>query len=89
MVTGCVSISVFASLVNIPTTITSSAAIIKNCVIATEKSQEYKSIIKKKKKKHNKTVLLGKVMLNDIEVLISKALVDLHISRDKFVSVNA
>ena len=32
--------------------------------------------------------MLGKDKLNTIEVLISKALIDLYISHDKFVSVN-
>ena len=53
-VTGCVSISAFASLVDIPIGIMSSAI----CVIAAG-NKKYKSIIKKKKKKHYKIVLLG------------------------------
>ena len=32
--------------------------------------------------------MLGKDKLNTIEVLISKPLIDLYISHDKFVSVN-
>ena len=42
----------------------------------------------KKKKKLNKIVLLAKNMLNNIEVLISKALIDSGISRDEFALVN-
>ena len=42
----------------------------------------------KKKKKLNKIVLLVKNMLNIIEVLISKALIDSGISRDEFALVN-
>ena len=81
-VTGCVSISAFASLV-----CATSAIGIKICAI-TAGIKKCKSIIKKKKKKHDKTVLLGKDTLNTIEVLISKALIGSHISHDKFVSVN-
>ena len=33
-------------------------------------------------------LLLGKIKLNAIEVLISKALIDLYISHDKFDSVS-
>ena len=33
-------------------------------------------------------MLLGKDMLNAIEVLISKALIDSYISHDEFVAVN-
>ena len=42
----------------------------------------------KKKKKLNKIVLLAKNILNNIEVLISKALIDSGISRDEFALVN-
>ena len=48
----------------------------------------YNSIIKKKKKKHDKIVLLAKYKLNNIEVLISKALIDSNISHDEFVLIN-
>ena len=51
-ITGCVSISSFASLVCIPVGITSSAIEIKNCAINAG-IQTYKSIIKKKKKTHD------------------------------------
>ena len=57
-VTGCVSISAFASLVCVPVGITSSAVEIKNCAI-TAGIKEYKLIIKKRKK-YDKIVLLGK-----------------------------
>ena len=86
-VTGCVSISAFASLVAIPVDIMSSAVGIKICAIIAG-IKKYKSIIKKKKKKDDKIVLLGKDNLNTIEVLISKALIDSYIRHDEFVSVN-
>ena len=86
-VSGCISISAFASLVAILVGITSSAVGINICAI-TVGIKKYKSIIKKKKKKHDKLVLLGKDKLNTIEVLISKALIDSYISHDEFVSVN-
>ena len=69
VVTGCVLIFVFPSLVCIPIGILSSALRIKICAI-TAVIKKYKSIIKKKKKKHDKIVLLGKTKLNSIEVLI-------------------
>ena len=86
-ITSCVSISAFASLVCVPFGITSSALGIKLYAI-TAGIKKYKSIIKKKKKKRDKIVLLGNDLLNAIEVLISKALIDSYISHDKFVSVN-
>ena len=72
VVTDCVSISAFASLVAIPVRIASSAVRIKICA-NTGGIKKYKSIIKKKKKKYDKIVLLEKDKLNTIEVLISKA----------------
>ena len=86
-ITGCVSISAFASLVGIAIGIRSSAIELKICVI-TAGIKKYKSIIKKKKKKHDKTVLLAKSKLNSIEILISKALIDSNISHDEFVLIN-
>ena len=86
-VAGCVSIFAFASLVGIPVGITISAVGLKICVI-TVGIENYKSIIKKKKKKHDKIVLLAKTKLNNEQVLISKALMDMNITHDEFVSIN-
>ena len=86
-VTGCVSISAFASLVCVPAGIRSSAVGINICAIIAG-IKKCNSIIKKKMKKHNKTVLLGKDKLNTIEVLISTSLIHSYISPDKFASVN-
>ena len=86
-VTGCISISSFASLVGIPIGITSSAMRLKICVI-TAGIKNYKSIIKTKKKKHGKILLLAKSKLNSVEVLISKALIDSNISHDESVLIN-
>ena len=69
-VTGCVSISAFASLVCVHIGIISSAIGINICPIIAG-IKKCKSIIKKKKKNHDKIVLLGKNKLNIIEVLIS------------------
>ena len=80
-ITGCISISAFASLVGIPIGIASSAIGLKICAI-TEAIKNYKSIIKKKKKKNDKIVLVAKSKLNSIEVLF------LVISLDEFVSIN-
>ena len=59
-----VSISAFASLVDIPKEITSSAIGLKYLGI----TKTYKSIIKKKEKKHVKIILLAKSKSNSIEV---------------------
>ena len=86
-VTGCVLISLFASLVATPVGITRSLLGLKICAITT-RIKKYKPIIKKKKKRHNKIVLLGKAKLDFIEVLISKSYVESYIIHDKFVIVN-
>ena len=83
---GCVSISAFASVFDIPIGITSSAIGLKICAI-TAGIKKYKSIIMEKKKKHDKIALLAKSKLNSIEVLVSKALIDLVISHDEFVLI--
>ena len=87
-ITSCVSIFAFASLVCVPICITSSTVGTKTCAI-TGRFKKYKSVVKKKKKRHDKMVLLENGKLNTNEVLISKALIDLHISHDKFFSINS
>ena len=45
-------------------------------------------MIRKKQKKYDKIVLLAKSKLNEIEILISKALIDWNITHDKFAFIN-
>ena len=84
---GCVSISAFVSLVGIRIGIASSTIELKNCVITTV-IKMYKSIIKKKRNNHDKIVLLAKFKLNNIEVLVSKALINSNIRHNEFVLIN-
>ena len=86
-ITGCISISTFASLLGIRIGIASSAIGLKISAIA-EGIRKFRSIITKKRKRHNKIVLLGKSKINRIEVLISKALLDSTISHNEFVLIN-
>ena len=67
-ITGCISISAFASLLGVPIGITSSVIGLKICAVAAG-IKKYKSIIKKKKKKYDKIVLLAKSKLDSIEVV--------------------
>ena len=60
---GCVSISAFATLIDIPVWITRSAIGVK-IYPTTAGIKKYKSIIKKSKKRHDKIVLLAKSKLN-------------------------
>ena len=86
-ITGCISISHFASFLGVPIGITSSAIGLKICQIAAG-IKTYKSIIKKRKEKHDQIVLLAKSKLNSTEALISKAFIDSNISHDEFVLIN-
>ena len=87
-ITGCISISFFGSLLGIPIGMTSSTIGLRMCTVAAV-IKKYKSIIKKKKMKHDKIVSFAKTNLNNIEVLISKALIDSNISHDEFVLINS
>ena len=64
-VTGCISISVFTSLLSIPIGITTSAIRLKISAITVE-IKGYRSIIKRKKK-HGKIVFSTKIELNSIK----------------------
>ena len=75
-VTGCVSVSAFASLTAVPVGITSSAGGLKICAI----TAGIKTL--------DEIVLLGKTKSDTIEALISKALIDSYINNDGFGSVN-
>ena len=77
-ITGCISIFAFASLLRIPTAITSSGIGLKTCAIEAG-IIKHESLIKKKKKKHDKVILLAKSKLNSREVLIFKTLIDSNI----------
>ena len=60
IITGCVSISAFASLDCVLVGITSFAVRLKICAV-TAGIKNYKSVIKKKKKKYDKIMLLEKL----------------------------
>ena len=85
IITGCISISAFTSLIGIPIGITIFAVGLKVFSIAGG-IKKYKSIIKKKK--NDKAVLLAKPKLINKEVVISKFLIDSVISHDELVLIN-
>ena len=86
-ITGCISNSAFAFSLAIPIEIASSAIGLKICAIPAV-IKKYESITNKKKKKYENVVLSAKPKLNSIEVLISKALINLVISHDDFILIN-
>ena len=45
------------------------------------------SITRNKKKKHNKILILAKSKLNDIETLVSQALIDMEIIHEELVTI--
>ena len=57
------------------------------CAITAE-IKNHKLIIKKKKNKRDEILLLAKSILNSIEGLISKALIDSNISHAEFILIN-
>ena len=87
-VTGCISISAFASFLGISIGIRIHRILVLKISAITAGIKNYKSITKKKKKKHDKIVLLAKNKLKRIEVLIFKSLNDSYISHYEFFSVN-
>ena len=80
-ITGCASISAFASVVDIP-------AIVLKFFAKMAGIKKYKSIIKKNRKIHDKIVFLPKPKLNKIEVLTSKPLTNSNISHHELISIN-
>ena len=83
LVTGCVAIFAFASLVGLLIGIASYVVGLKICVIS-KRIKNYESIFRKTKKKHDKIVLLAENKSNTIKVLISRLLINSYISHDLF-----
>ena len=86
-VTVCISLSAFASLVDISKGIMSSTIELNICTIIA-RIKKYKSIIKKKKEKHYKIALLAKTNLDSIKVLISWSLNDWYTGPNYFPLTN-
>ena len=57
------------------------------CSLITEIVKKLLNVTRKKKEKHDKTVMLAKSKLNSIEILMSKALMDLDISHQEFRTI--
>ena len=83
-ITGCISISASAFLLRLSIGITSNR--IKN--LCNNWKNEKVQVNNSENKKRNTTALLGKSKLNNIEILISKALIDSNISHHEFVLIN-
>ena len=81
-ITGCISVSAFSSLLGVPIRIVSSAIGLKIYAV-TSRIKNCKLIIKNKGKETRQNS-----KLNSIEILISKALIDLNTSHDEFLLIN-
>ena len=84
-ITGGISISAFASLLDIPVGNMSSAIGLKSCAI-TAGIKKNKTTIKKKER--DKIVLLAKLKFNSIKLLIYEDLINSNISHDEFVLIS-
>ena len=83
-VTGCIFVSVFASLIGILIRITNSAIGLNICAI-TATIKKYKSILMKEKETWWNSIAKE---LKRTEVLFSKTLIDSNMSHDKFILIN-
>ena len=81
-ITGCISVSAFSSLLGVPIRIVSSAIGLKIYAV-TSRIKNCKLIIKNNGKETRQNS-----KLNSIEILISKALIDLNTSHDEFLLIN-
>ena len=83
---GGISIISFISVIGIPAEI-ASASFTLAFSLTTGITKKLLKITRKKKKKRNKIVMLAKSKLNNIETLMSQALIDLDISHEEFKAI--
>ena len=84
--TGGVCIVSYATVVGAPVGIASAGFTIVFS-LATGIMKKLLSTTRKKKKKHNKTLMVAKSKLNNIETLVSQALIDMEISHEEFIAI--
>ena len=84
--TGGVCIISHATVVGAPVGIASAGFTIVFS-LATGIIKKLLKTTRNKKKKHDKILMLAKSKLNSIEILVSKALIDMEISHEEFISI--
>ena len=84
--TGGVCIISHASVVGAPVGIASTGFTILFS-LATRITKKLLKTTRNKKKKHDKILMLAKSKFNNIENLVSKALMDMEISHEKFITI--
>ena len=85
--TGGVSICSFTSNVGAPVRIASARFTLMFSLTRGIIKKLLSTTRRKKKKKHDKILMLTKTKLNNIETLISQALIDMEISHEEFVTI--
>ena len=83
--TGGVSIISFTRIIGAPVGIASTSFTLIFS-LTTGIVKKLLSITRKKKKKHDKILMLAKSKLNNIDTLISQALIDMDISHEEFIT---
>ena len=84
--TGGICIISHASVVGAPVGIASTGFTIV-FALATAITKKLLKTTKNKKKKHDKILMLAKSKLNNIESLVSKALIDMDLSHKEFITI--
>ena len=84
--TGGVCIFSYATVVGAPIGIASSGFTVLFS-LATGITKKLLKTTRNKKKKHDKILMLAKSKFNNIESLVSKALIDMEISHEQFVTI--
>ena len=84
--TGGVSIISFTSVIGAPVGIASASSTLIFSLI-TGIIKKLLNILRKKKKKHDKILMLAKSKFNNIEILISQALIDMNTSHKEFLII--
>ena len=83
---GGVSYILFTSIVGAPVGM-ASASLTLFFSLTTGIVKKLLHITKSKKKKHDKILMLAKSKLNNIETLVSQALIDMEISHEEFITI--
>ena len=87
-ISGGISIISFTSVIGFPAGI-ASASFTLIFSVTTGIIKKLLKITRDKEKKHNKILILVKSKLNNIETLISQALIDLEISHEEFKRITS
>ena len=83
---GGLSINSFTSIIEAPVGIKSAIFALIFC-LTTRIVKKLLNITRKKMKKHDKILMLAKSKLNSIDTLLSRALIDMDLSHEEFITI--